>query len=363
MPIRSLFASLIIAGLIVGGAMFIMARQQVNFDDFVLLLQMRAPGATIFCWMFAWGATAAAALSVLTGFAAFLDDPDEDDYRRRGFPKGLPAALLIIALVLFWAAFTCVGRRGEERVVIPIDASAGAGATAAVVQPVDEAGADVEDALAGASTDEGRIESPAEAEAEPAPVDLSRDNEARTPAGSAIMAQETALVWEYKYPLILGESYVYSPRMSEAIAALFPAGDPNGDVRAMLCGKAWVAFTGSASEEGPRERNVKRAQRRAEMVAGAASDWLDAHEDCQRPVILAITLGQHAATTIPLADGGRSTGYQRQALVASRDRAAGEAVSRASASKELAAYLDSKDGLDALLGGRRYVSAPAIFTP
>lgn len=340
MPIRSLIASLIIAGLIAGGGIYVMAREHASLADFIALLQMRSPNATFVCSILAWAATVAAALAVLTGFAAFLDEPDDDDYRRRGFPKGLPIALLIIALVLFWAALACMDRTAQQRVVIPIEPAA------ASVEPL--AGAEAADELAGASTDEA----PADPDA-----GLSRE------ADQKIMAYETALIWEYKYPLISGETYIYSPGMSDAIAALFPAGDPNGDVRAMLCGKAWVAFTGSASEEGPRDRNERRARRRAEMAAGAASDWLDLHEDCQRPVILAVTLGQHAGTTVPLADGGRSTGYQRQTLVASRELARDERIDRASAVRELDAYLDDAESLEALLGGRRYLSPPAVFTP
>jgi hypothetical protein len=275
------------------------------------------------CAILAWGAVVAAVLALFSAFAAFLEEIDEDDYRRRGFPKGILLIFLLTSLALFWAALNCHYHPAkEQRVVVPVDRTALA----------------EDETTATASR--------------PAPA-----------AAPRIAAAETALVWEYMYPLVLGERYVYSPRMTGAIAALFPARDPDGAVRAMLCGKAWVAFAGSASEEGPLDRNIRRARRRAEMVAGAASDWLDLHPDCQRPLILAINLGQHVATPVPSSDKGQSTGAQRQTLVASRNLSPGERITSEAARKELEAWLANEANFRALVGARRYLSRPVVFAP
>jgi hypothetical protein len=137
--------------------------------------------------------------------------------------------------------------------------------------------------------------------------------------------------------------------------------DKDGKVAAMLCGKAWVAFTGSASEEGPADRNAMRAKARAELVAARAEAWLDAHSDCRRPVIVALDLGQHQATNV--GDPG-ATAYQRQLLVISRARATPEeSVSSAAAVEEMEKFYADDVMRSRLLGARNYRHQAAAFIP
>lgn len=329
MPVRSLIAAIIALVILATGSVLIMAQEKATYADFLALLQLRQPDASLLCVLAGWGAVVAGALTVVTSFAAFIAE-DDDGIRRRGFPKGIPIIFLLMALALFWGAIRCVTRAAPETVRIVV-------APAPAPEPVGEP------------------------EPEPLPPLIE---EPAPPAIPSVATYATGMTWRFMYPLILDGTYVRSPENTQALARLFPADDPYSEVRGMLCGKAWVAFTGSASEEGPFERNERRARLRAELVAAQAKSWLSSRgPDCPRPVILGVDLGQHAPTEAVSLDGA-ATGYQRQVLIAARDRAsAGEAVTPSEAADELRQYLADPANEQALLAGRRFQRPAKVLVP
>ncbi len=328
MPVRSVIAAIVALVMLATGSILIMAQENATYADFLALLRLRAPNASLLCVLAGWGAVVAAALAVLTAFAAFIAE-DDDGIRRRGFPKGIPVIFLLMALALFWGAIRCVTRAAPETVRV-------------VVAP------------------------PAPAPAvEPEPEPLPPLPEAPlAPSAPPVETFATAMTWQFMYPLFLDGTYRQSSENTKALARLFPPDDPYSEVRGMLCGKAWVAFTGSASEEGPFERNERRSRLRAELVAAQARAWLSARgPDCPRPAILGIDLGQHAPTAGVALDGA-GTGYQRQVLVASRALAsADEALSAEEAAAELRRFLADPSKEGALLAGRRFQRPAQVFIP
>ncbi|MEX0644012.1 MAG: hypothetical protein WD076_01785 [Parvularculaceae bacterium] len=333
MPVRSFIAAIVALVILLTGSVLIMAQEDATYAEVLALLQLRQPEASLLCVLAGWGAVAAAALALITAFAAFIAE-DDDGERRRGFPKGIPIIFLLIALALLWGAIRCVRQAAPETVRVVV-----------APQPAPS--------------------SPADIEPEPlSPPEATPPSTPAAPTRPAVAAFATNMTWRFKYPLILNGNYVQAPENAQALARLFPADDPYSEVRGMLCGKAWVAFTGSASEEGPFERNERRARVRAELVAAQAKAWLSARgPDCPRPAILAIDLGQHAPTGAAALDGA-DTSYQRQVLVASRASAsADEALGAEAAAAELRQFLADPGGEGALLAGRRFQRPPRVFIP
>ncbi|HXI88350.1 MAG TPA: hypothetical protein VNH64_12880, partial [Parvularculaceae bacterium] len=112
-------------------------------------------------------------------------------------------------------------------------------------------------------------------------------------------------------------------------------------------------------EEGPLQRNERRARVRADLALAAADKWLAAHSECQRPLLLGVDLGQHILT---IASSPEATAYQRQILMISRERSgADEAVTPGEASDELGAFLADDDNLVRFLAGRRFMRAPRAY--
>ena len=169
------------------------------------------------------------------------------------------------------------------------------------------------------------------------------------------VASAAAFEWRFKDPLLragqplwLGESRPFAN---------------DAEARRLLCGKAWIAVTGSASEEGPADRNAARSEIRTRRAMTQASKWLDGHPDCGATIVFGIDLGQHAPTSSN-EDEGAATAYQRQILVASRARGDGEpALSLAAAEADLAAFVADPQMRAALLAGREFVASPAIIRP
>jgi hypothetical protein len=169
-----------------------------------------------------------------------------------------------------------------------------------------------------------------------------------------VVAASTGFSWSYKNPLIRGDGAgVWTQREG-------PFLDDN-EARSLLCGKAWVAVTGSASEEGPAHRNAIRSLLRALAADQAAGAWIQGHADCVVGPLFAVDLGQHKAGTAG-ADGA-STAYQRQVLVMSRTRHGEEFITAAAARAELAAFLADPATRAALLGGRQFPAEPVILPP
>lgn len=316
---RAFIAAIFVVALLAGGAYLTLDLKDAAINDVLALLRRDDPDIGLLCTIAAWGALIAGGLAVIAGFAAFVEDEDDDDgFRRRGFPKIIPLLLVAVSLVLFWAMFDCAARSAPPPATV--------------------------------------ISTPAPAPA-PAP--------SAPPPAPTINVVRAAYDWPFMIPLIDDENYRETPELTQALAALFPLADEDGRVRAMLCDAAWVMVTGSASEEGPRPRNETRSRIRAEFVAAAARRWLAAHtDDCEAPLIFAVDLGQHAPTLPAVAGDGSDTAFQRSLIVVSRVKRAGDApLSVSTALGEADDYLADPARLRTMLAGRVYPNPPRLFLP
>jgi hypothetical protein len=346
MPVRSFIAALVGFVALTVASAIIAAQRGVDFGYASDLLFGRAEGS-FFCVALAWGWLGAGLLCVAGFFAAFADEADDADLPSRvRVPMGAPVALFLISAGLLWLALGCAAPRLVESV-------------AAIAAPSPAAPADLDDALEGgeesdAPVDQDRTEPPTPDDPPPAPEPAPAP-----PPAPAVLNTATTLAWPYEYPRIRGEEIIGSPAMDAALAAFLPMDDAGGAVHGLLCDKAWVAFTGSASEEGPPDRNSTRARARARLAAERALAWLDAHRGCPRPIVLGVDLGQHVPTD---AAGPWATAYQRQAIVIGRARATpDEALTAFEALAEMRAYYAGQRA--ALLGARSYRNEPSLFVP
>jgi len=321
-PVRALVAGLV-AAILFGAGLFIAASFAGGRPhDLVPLLSFARAPFSVPCFLAAWSAFALGGLGVIAAFLAFLA-PDEDDdprLRRRGFPKAAPLALIAAALGLAFVALRCAAGAAAAPIAVAVPAPV----EAAVM--VDRAEAEL---LGGE------------------PIATAATPEA--------VAGATAFQWRFKDPLLRGDGPLW-----------MGGGQPFSDEAessGLLCGKAWIAVTGSASEEGPPDRNAARSEIRTRWALTRAAQWLARHAECGAPILFGVDLGQHAPT-LSNADEGAATAYQRQVLVASRARGEGEAaLSRAQAEAELAAFLADPSMRAALLAGRQFATAPAIIRP
>lgn len=322
-PVRALFAGLV-AAVLFGAGLFI----TTNFaggrpHDLVPLLSLGRAPFSLMCFLSAWGALVLGGLGVIAAFLAFLTPEEDEDprLRRHGFPKAAPLALIALALALAFAALRCKDGEAAAPIAVPVAAPV---AEAAVIDDP------VEDELLGGE-----------------PI-------ARATLPAAV-ASAAAFEWPFKDPLLragaplwLGESQPFSN---------------DAEAQSLFCGKAWIAVTGSASEEGPADRNAARSEIRTRRAMTEASQWLGRHPDCGTAIVFGIDLGQHAPTSSN-EDEGAATAYQRRILVASRARGDGEpTLSLAAAEAELAAFLADPEMRAALLAGREFVASPAIIRP
>lgn len=328
-PVRAILVGFAALIALLAGAWVVAAAAGGGPSAFLAILLLRAPDASLLCALAGWGAVAAGVLAVMMFHGAYSQEESPQDRRR--FPKGAPVALFLAALGLVWLAFACAGREG--RLQEPAAAPVAAGALPASVP-----------------------ESEPEAQAAPAPA-----HPPLVVPRPEVSARALPLRWIYAEPMILDGEWRASPAARKALAALFPVDDPDGSVRALLCGKAWVALAGGASQEGPLERNERRARLRAELAAEAAALWLAAQGgDCRRPLLFGLDLGQHIATLVDPAP--EATAGQRQLLVVSRDAAgADERVSANEAESEIQAFYADPAGRAVLLGARRYSRDPLVF--
>lgn len=328
MSIRTIIAVIIAIAVLAAGVFFTFQAKSVGVEDALAILMRADPEASLLCAIAGWGALAAAVLGVLATIAAFFAEEDDDGYRRRGFPKIVPVALILVSLVLFWTMFDCArltAAAEPETVVAPV--------TPEPAPPAEEP------QLAGAE-------------------------EETPPAAPQIAVDPSIYEWPYMIPLIRDGGYEDSGELRRALNAVFPANDPDGRIRGALCGAGWVAVAGAASEEGPAERNAARSRIRAELAANAAKRWLDAHaDDCVRPIILGLDLGQHSPTLSAVGDGS-DTAFQRSVIIVSgMRRSADESVSFSDAMREAQDALDDPATLREVMKGRRYERAPTLFIP
>lgn len=317
-PVRAVFAAVLAGVMLLAGAL-IVARTagREAADLFEILLAGWGPG--LWCFLAAAGALALGAAGVLTAFLAFIEreEADAGPFRRRGFPKSAPILLIAIALGLVWFALRCSGAPAPETPV------------AVAVEPEAPPPVDLEDELEGG---------------EPV-LDVAS-------TGPTVSFSETSFDWTFKDPLIRGAGHQWMTRER-------PFTDESA--AALLCGKAWVAVTGSASEEGPAGRNAERSRLRAAAAAEAARRWIARHPDCGVTYVFGVDLGQHAAGAPD--DTGAATAYQRRVLVMARARNDGETLTADAARAELAGYLANSATRDAFLGGRRFPAEPVILAP
>ncbi|MBB5517980.1 hypothetical protein [Amphiplicatus metriothermophilus] len=336
MSLRAAVAALVCLALLVLAARLIAGFHDGGLADLLTILAFA--GGSIWCALAAWTAIPAAFLTIIAAFAAFADSQDEEEPRRRGGSVGAAAFFFLLAVGLIWLAFACANRTAEAAAPPP----------AAIVEPEPASEPEPEPP-------------PPEDEPEPEPEPVA----APSPPAPTPEVFAAPVYWEYMYPLILDGDYRRSPSMITRLDRLFPLDDPDGETRALLCGKAWVAIAGAASQEGPRARNERRARLRAELALAAAGRWLDAHaaEDCPRPALVGLDLGQHAATVEAPRMDGTDTAWQRQILIVTRMAAAEEMTGADKALEEVRAFYDDPQGRAALLAGRVYSRPAHIFAP
>lgn len=341
MPLRAIIASFIALGALAVGAYFISEYTGAGLDEFVSLLLGRTPQAGVLCIGAAWGALASGVLTTLAAAAAFADEPDPDSRRRRDASASL-VLFAALALGLFWFALHCL--RAETLQTHAPHAPYRSEAPAAALltaEPEPE------------PEPEPRIAEPSLPPA-PEPDPLSEPR---------IEAYAAALQWEFMRPLITEDGrFVRSPSMERKLKAFFGEAGADSRTRRTLCEAAWIAFAGAASEEGPSERNERRAAVRAELSIVEAQTWLHtAPDECGRPVLLGIDLGQHASTG---ADDPAQTAYQRQLLIVARLRAGpDDSPAPETALAELQTLLEDQDFVAVFVDGRRYRRAPRPFLP
>lgn len=353
----SYIAALVAFFALIAGSALISGWRGAEFSGLSDILFGRSEDGSLLKTALAWGWVALGLGAVAGAFLSFISEEDDDPrVQRRRFPIAAPLVALFSSFGLLWVIFA------------PTSALLADAGTAASGEPAGPVNLEAE--LAGGELEVAVVElaepQPAE-EPQPAPAQATVDT---PPAEAARIievarplteSEETGFYWTYEYPLIRDGSVVSSNEVDRALAAFMPMDDRNGGVATMLCGKAWVAFSGSASEEGPPDRNEMRARARAELVAARAETWLDAHPDCRRPVIVALDLGQHNPTN---ADDPAATAYQRQLIVIGRARASEEEILDAlSALEEMRVFYANESMRTKLLGARHYRSQASVFVP
>lgn len=289
-------------------------------------------GGSLLCALALWAAALIGAASVVAFYAASTEAREPD--ARKGFPRGLPAFLFFVSLGLFWLSLLCAA---QLRAVPPDVGAPSAPLESTIVEPV---------------------EPPAPG---PDPIDPGPVLAPETLPPPEVSARALPVSWIYAEPRNIDGDWRASAASRADLAALFPKSDSDGSARALLCGKAWVALAGAASQEGPRERNEQRARARAELAAEAALQWLEGQgPECLRPLVFGIDLGQHLETLD--AASPDATAAQRQVLVAHRALAvSGEFPSAADARAEIEGFIADPAGRARLVGERRYARAPIVF--
>lgn len=317
-PVRAVLAAVLAAVMLLAGALIVARTGGREAADLVEIL-LAGPGAGLWCFLSAAGAFLVGGLGVIAGFLAFIAPEEVDDgpFRRRGFPKSAPILLIIASLALVWFALRCAGAPEPES---PI---------AVAVEPEAPPADDLDGELEGG---------------DPIPEVVDQ--------GPIVSYGDADFDWTFKDPLIRADGHQWMTRDR-------PFTDDSAETS--LCGMAWVAVTGSASEEGPAGRNAERSRLRALAAAEAARGWIARHPDCGETFVFAVDLGQHAAGAPD--ETGAATAYQRRVLVMSRSRRDGETLTPEAARAEIAGWLGDPASRALLLGGRRFPAEPVILAP
>jgi len=356
----SYIAALLAFVILIGGGAIVAGLRGAEFGAFSDILFGRSADPSIFKMALGWGWVALGLAAVAGAFVSFISEEDDDPRApRRRFPVVIPLLALAGSLGLLWVIFA----PAKTTIAAVEEKPAAAEAPAA----------DIEEELAGGDTDVAIVKPTGPAPDEPPPLEPTAvESAAALPppeekariieaAKPLTASEETGFYWTYEYPLIRNNRVLSSPEVDRALAEFMPTDDKDGSVARMLCGKAWVAFSGSSSEEGPKDRNEMRARARAELVAARARYWLDRHPECKRPVIVALDLGQHNPTKV---GDPAATAYQRQLIVIGRNRASEEeSLDAAAAIEEMRIFYGNEAMRAKLLGARHYRGEAAVFVP
>lgn len=319
-PLRALLGAVVMTLLLAIGVTLVLSGLKHHFGEFADQIFGRSEAATPWSRIAGWLAVAFGVLAILSAYVAWYEEPEFDGITRRGFPRYIPALLFIATLLLLWLAMSLLAKP---------QAAAPAAA-------------------------------PAEAPAQEEPLELEGGEPAPTPQVTAVALP---VRYTYRYPLITARGAEGATFTQRDLALAFPLEDPDGRVRALLCGKAWVALAGSASQEGDRDRNEARARLRAEIAITRAKSWLAAHaDDCPAPALIGLDLGQHQAVIADPSLNGADTADQRQLIVITRAlRASEDAASAEAALAEARAFYATSAGRAAILGNRRFVREAEFF--
>jgi len=347
MTIRSILAAIITVILMVGGIYLILQFTDATFSDYFSALLFQNDAHPLRCFLFAFGAIVCAILALVSCVAAYFEDEHFDEYEHDEFPIGAIPFFIVASLGLFFFALGCSADRSSA-------------------EPFADETVEIEPAMT-------KVPEPLlDALVEPEPETVEQIDLGPPPLPEIPQPEVHGLFgagsWPYKLPLVRNDQPVESPELTDFLNNdVFPFGDRAGGVRSILCGKAWVAIVGSASEEGPSDRNMKRARFRAELALKRAEEWLDHHEDsCRRPVLLGVDQGQHRPTTEGPIEGPESSisRTQRALNFYLRPHYPGEgSLSKTEAMEELRAYLDHRWALPGLtVSDRLYNKKPEAFT-
>lgn len=313
----TLFAIFTLVAIAIGAAVILYLRHE-TFGDYVSRLRGQAHVADWASRLAGLLALVSALFAAASAWIVWYAPSDLDDAPTRRTQRFVPVALGVLALILLWLSTVLMGREPPP---------------ATPTTPV---------------------------EAPPPPEPPLAGDEAPTPQVSVLAVGD----YVFKYPLIADDGVSGEAVTANNLAHLLPLNDPDGHVRGLFCGKAWVALAGAASQEGAQARNETRARARTKLAVARARTWLNAHVvDCPAaPVLLGLDLGQHAAVIdAPRADGA-DTADQRAVIVIARPRRPNEAALTAEAAlAEARAYFASPEGAAAILNGRRYDHAPGFI--
>jgi hypothetical protein len=319
-PLRALLGAIVMALLLAIGVAVVLNFIKSDFGAFADQIFGRTPSATLWSRVAGWLAVGAGVLAILAAYVAWYEEPEFDGITRRGFPRYIPVFFFAATLALLWLAMSLLKKPEATPPTPP----------------------------------------PAVAPAEEEPLELEGGEPVPEPQVTAVAMP---LRYTFRYPLITARGAEGAAYTQRDLALAFPMKDVDGRVRALLCGKAWVALAGSASQEGDRDRNETRARLRAELAVARARTWLAAHaDDCPAPALIGLDLGQHAAVvSAPSADGA-DTADQRQLIIVTRAlRAEEDPASTSAALAEARAFYASNAGRTAVLGGRRYQREAEFF--
>ena len=351
MTARGILAAFVTAGILLAGALVVLAATDQDPAHFVRALTFNGAPNALVCFFIAVGSILSAVFACLSCIGAFsdFDDDGEED-----FPFAAIPFFIILSLGLFWFALACGAHPMEaEDVVEP--------AVKPIAVPAPEFAKSIDVNKALDAEEAIPVEDDAAPNEDSDESDASDDADNLDLEGFSTLTVEAAS-WPYKHPLVRDGVYERSNSVDRYLASLFPAEDADGKVRALLCGNAWVGITGASSEEGPALRNQTRAEARALLAAQKAKEWLASQDNCDAPIVLGVDLGQHQATADAI--NAADTDYQRQTLMFVRTGnpdapkpSAGEALA------ELQEFLDFDVVRDSLLANREYREAPRAFLP